>query len=52
VCAIVVSSQGCTAQEIIAHCRSLIADYKVPARVEFRHGLPKSAAGKVLRARL
>jgi long-chain acyl-CoA synthetase len=52
VCAIVVSSQGCTAQEILAHCRRLIADYKIPARVEFRDGLPKSAAGKVLRAQL
>jgi long-chain acyl-CoA synthetase len=52
VCAIVVSSQGCTAQEIIAHCRDLIADYKIPARVEFRDGLPKNAAGKVLRAQL
>lgn len=52
VCAIVVSSQSCTAQEILAHCRDLIADYKIPARVEFRNGLPKSAVGKVLRARL
>lgn len=52
VCAIVVSTRGCSAQEIVAHCRELIADYKIPARVEFRQGLPKSAAGKVLRARL
>jgi long-chain acyl-CoA synthetase len=52
VCAIVVSSRGCSAQDILEHCRGLIADYKIPARVEFRDGLPKSAAGKVLRARL
>ncbi|HEY7238250.1 MAG TPA: class I adenylate-forming enzyme family protein, partial [Burkholderiales bacterium] len=52
VCAVVMSSQECTVQEILAHCRGLIADYKIPARVEFRTDLPKSAAGKVLRARL
>ena len=52
VCAIVVSAEGCTAQELLAHCRTRIADYKIPARIEFRDGLPRSAVGKVLRAQL
>ena len=52
VCAIVVPPQACTTAELLAHCRGLIADYKSPARIEFRDSLPKSSAGKVLRSRL
>ena len=52
VCAIVVPPQACTTAELLAHCRGLIADYKIPARIEFRDSLPKSSAGKVLRSRL
>lgn len=52
VCAIVVSPQACTTAELLAHCRGLIADYKIPARIEFRDVLPRSTAGKVLRSRL
>jgi long-chain acyl-CoA synthetase len=38
-----------TADEIIAHCRKLIAPFKVPKAVEFRTQLPKSLIGKILR---
>jgi len=38
-----------TAEEIIAHCRTLLAPYKVPRAVEFRAQLPKSLVGKILR---
>ncbi|MGF6773562.1 long-chain acyl-CoA synthetase [Paraburkholderia sp. GAS199] len=41
-----------TEQEIIAHCRSLIAAYKVPKLVRFVETLPKSTVGKILRREL
>jgi long-chain acyl-CoA synthetase len=41
-----------TAADIEAHCRSLLAVYKVPKVIEFRSQLPKSAVGKVLRREL
>lgn len=41
-----------TADELLEHCRGLLARYKVPKRVEFRAELPKSAAGKILKREL
>ncbi|HSO72280.1 MAG TPA: AMP-binding protein, partial [Thermodesulfobacteriota bacterium] len=41
-----------TAADIEAHCRRLLAFYKVPKIIEFRSELPKSAVGKVLRREL
>ena len=41
-----------TAQEIRAFCRERLAHYKEPRAVHFRHELPKSIAGKVLRRAL
>jgi acyl-CoA synthetase (AMP-forming)/AMP-acid ligase II len=38
-----------TADELIAHCRSLIAGYKVPKEVKFVETLPMTATGKVLK---
>lgn len=38
-----------SAAEIIAHCKTLLADYKVPKSVVFRDELPKSPVGKILR---
>lgn len=52
VCAAIVSTEACTTEEILAHCRERIADYKIPARIEFRDTLPKSATGKILRTQL
>jgi long-chain acyl-CoA synthetase len=43
---------GLTAADIEAHCRRLLAVYKVPKIIEFRSELPKSAVGKVLRREL
>jgi long-chain acyl-CoA synthetase len=47
--AIVVLQHGMTADEaaLRAHCRALLADYKVPKCVEFIAELPLTAAGKV-----
>jgi long-chain acyl-CoA synthetase len=38
-----------TAADIEAHCRRLLAVYKVPKIIEFRSELPKTQVGKVLR---
>ena len=38
--------------ELIAHCRTLIAGYKCPRSVVFAESLPLSAAGKVLKTQL
>jgi long-chain acyl-CoA synthetase len=40
------------AEELQAHCRALIADYKVPKTFEFHSELPKSGAGKILKREL
>lgn len=52
--AVVVFKDGCQAsfEEILAHCRSLIAGYKCPRSMEVRDALPLSAAGKTLKAEL
>ena len=44
--------QSATAQEIIDYCRSQIAVFKCPRRVEFVDALPKNNTGKVLRREL
>jgi acyl-CoA synthetase (AMP-forming)/AMP-acid ligase II len=41
-----------TAQEIRAHCKTLIAGYKSPRTVEFVAALPMSGAGKILKREL
>jgi long-chain acyl-CoA synthetase len=41
-----------TSEEIIEHCRELIARYKVPRSVEFRESLPLTSVGKVLKTEL
>jgi long-chain acyl-CoA synthetase len=38
-----------TAEELLAHCRTLLTGYKLPARFVFRDDLPKTAVGKILR---
>ncbi|HKA04298.1 MAG TPA: AMP-binding protein [Acidimicrobiales bacterium] len=51
--AVVVPRADVTAEELLAHCRGLIAGYKVPKAIEFRtEPLPKSGAGKVLKREL
>ena len=37
-----------TADELIAHCRTNLTEYKVPRAVEIRDALPMSAVGKIL----
>ena len=40
------------ADELIAHCRTGLARYKVPRSVEFRDELPRTDAGKLLKRQL
>lgn len=44
--------QQVTAEEIIAHCKTLIAGYKSPRSVAFVDALPMTGAGKILKTRL
>jgi long-chain acyl-CoA synthetase len=37
-----------TADEIVAHCRTGLTEYKVPRQIEIRETLPMSAVGKIL----
>lgn len=52
VCAAVVTRAEVTPEDLIAHCRDLIAGYKLPRQVRFVDALPKSGAGKVLKRQL
>ena len=44
--------QDVSAEDLIAHCKSLIAGYKCPRSVAFVDALPLSGAGKVLKTKL
>jgi long-chain acyl-CoA synthetase len=51
--AVVVPRGEVSEDQLVRHCRSLIAGYKVPKRIELRtEPLPKSGAGKVLKREL
>jgi len=41
--------QTCTSEELTEYCKTKLAKYKVPKKIEFRKELPKSPIGKVLR---
>ena len=41
-----------TAEQLLAHCRDLIADFKLPRDIRFCAELPRNAAGKVLKQTL
>ncbi|HVW47145.1 MAG TPA: AMP-binding protein [Solirubrobacterales bacterium] len=49
--AVVVLAAGtaATEAELLGHCRDRLAGYKKPARIFFVDGLPRNAAGKVLK---
>ncbi|MFF2087251.1 long-chain-fatty-acid--CoA ligase [Nocardia sp. NPDC058176] len=52
--AVLVAQPGAavTEEELRAHCKTLIAGYKVPRSVEFVEALPLSGAGKILKREL
>ena len=41
-----------SAETVLEHCRTRLGGFKLPRSVEFRDALPKSGAGKVLKATL
>ena len=50
--AVVVQRADVTAAQLIEHCRARLSSPKVPATIEFREAIPKSATGKILRGQL
>jgi long-chain acyl-CoA synthetase len=36
-------------EDVLAHCKTLLTDYKIPKSIIFREELPKSPVGKILR---
>ncbi len=52
VVACVVPASPVTEQELFEHCRSHLADFKVPVRIAFTEELPRNATGKILRRNL
>ena len=49
-CVVLRPGESLSADDLIAHSRRSLANYKVPRRVEFSDGeLPKSGSGKVLK---
>jgi fatty-acyl-CoA synthase len=41
-----------TAEQLIAHCRTLLAGYKCPKRIDFVETLPRTATGKLQKFKL
>ena len=49
-CVVLKPGHTLSADELLAHCRQSLANYKVPRRVEFSESeLPKSGSGKILK---
>jgi len=49
---VVASDPALTAEQVMAHCRASLTNYKRPAEVAFVSEIPKSPVGKVLRREL
>jgi len=49
---VVKADQSLTEDEILAHCKENITNYKRPKHIEFRDELPKTNVGKILRREL
>ena len=47
-CVVLKQGASATPEELIAHCTVGLAEFKVPARLELRESLPKTAVGKIL----
>lgn len=46
---VVPQREGLTEEQVRAHCKQFLTDYKIPRSVEFRKELPKTPIGKILR---
>jgi long-chain acyl-CoA synthetase len=47
-CVVLKEGASASPEDLIAHCRTSLAPYKVPAQIELRDSLPMSAVGKIL----
>ena len=54
VIAVIVPRGGCriSEEEVIAHCRTRLAGFKIPKRILLVDGLPRNASGKILKREL
>jgi acyl-coenzyme A synthetase/AMP-(fatty) acid ligase len=52
VIAAVVSDSELQAEELLAHCRNLLAPHMIPEEIIFKSALPKTSAGKIKTAEL
>jgi acyl-CoA synthetase (AMP-forming)/AMP-acid ligase II len=43
---------GLSTEDVVAYCKGVLANYKVPRQVEFLDELPRNASGKVLKFQL
>ena len=49
---VVLKDKSLSKDDIIAHCKTELTNYKVPKHIEFREELPKTNVGKILRREL
>jgi acyl-CoA synthetase (AMP-forming)/AMP-acid ligase II len=49
---VVTDGSNVSAEELVAHCRTRLAGYKIPRRVEFRDELARTATGKLQKFKL
>ena len=47
-CVVLKDGTPTTAADLVAHCKTALAPYKIPRQVELRDNLPMSAVGKIL----
>jgi long-chain acyl-CoA synthetase len=47
-CVVLKDDTSTSPEDLIAHCRTALAPYKVPSQIELRDNLPMSAVGKIL----
>jgi long-chain acyl-CoA synthetase len=47
-CVVLRKSMTATSEELIEHCKTQLAEFKVPQKIQIRESLPKTAVGKVL----
>lgn len=49
---VVTDGSAVSAQDLVAHCRGVLAGYKCPKRVDFVEVLPRTATGKLQKFKL
>ena len=47
-CVVLKRDATATPEELIAHCKTGLAEFKIPREIEIRASLPKTAVGKIL----